>query len=142
MDAAILIIGNEVLSGRVRDENSPFLIGEFFDLGVRLGRIVTVPDDITAIGSVVAEVSARFNHVITCGGVGPTLDDVTFAGLAAGFQVPLTLEPTLERIIRDHLGDRVTEAHLRMATIPEGAQLVWAAGASWPGSPTRRRYRS
>ncbi len=132
MDAAILIIGNEVLSGRVRDENSPFLVDELRGLGVRLGRIITVPDDIPVIASVVSELSGQFDHVITCGGVGPTLDDVTFAGLAKGFGVPLTLEPTLERVVKEHLGDKVTDAHLRMATVPEGAQLVWATGTSWP----------
>ncbi len=128
----IIIIGNEILSGKVRDENSPFLIDDLRELGMPVGRVAVIPDTTEVIAEVVGRWARQFTHVVTCGGVGPTMDDVTFAGIADAFTCGLVTEPTLARIIREHLGDRVTEAHMRMALVPEGTELLWAEGQSWP----------
>ncbi len=135
--AAIVVIGNELLSGKVQDKNSPFLIGELRELGMPVKRIVTIPDEIDVIAGTVGECAATFAHVITCGGIGPTLDDVTFEGIARAFDVPLVTDPTLERIIREQVGDRITDAHLRMAQLPEGSELLWDGGLSWPATRIR-----
>ena len=125
--AAILIIGNEILSGKYRDENSPWLAAQLRALGIDLHRIVTLPDDVECIGRTVRELSDRFDHVFTSGGVGPTHDDLTMLGVAQGFGVPLERNPTLERLVRKHLRSPVTPAALRMADVPRGA-VLWADG--------------
>lgn len=135
--AAIVVIGNEVLSGKVRDENSPYLVGDLRELGVPVRRIATIPDEIDVIAETVRALSDGFAHVITCGGVGPTLDDVTFEGIARAFGLTIESEPTLERIIRDHFGDRLTDAHLRMARVPVGTELWWEEGLPWPATRVR-----
>src|SRR5215510_11496474 len=86
--AAILVIGDEILSGKTDDQNARLLIGELRELGVALRRIVTIPDDLEEVAAAVRELSARFDHVFTSGGVGPTHDDVTLAGVARAFDVP------------------------------------------------------
>jgi len=135
--AAIVVIGNEVLSDKVKDRNSPFLISELRGLGVAVKRVSTIPDEVDVIAETVGGLSTTFGHVITCGGVGPTLDDVTFEGVARAFDVELVPEPTLDRIIREHFGERVAEAHLRMARVPEGTELLWEDGMSWPATRVR-----
>ena len=82
--AGIVIIGNEVLSGKTQDTNSHFLCAELRQLGVDVRRISTIPDDIEIIGEEVAAFSQRFDLVFTTGGVGPTHDDVTIDGIAHG----------------------------------------------------------
>lgn len=125
--AAILIIGNEILSGKYRDENSPWLAQRLRSIGVDLGRIVTIPDDVDLIGRTVRELSDTFDLVFTSGGVGPTHDDLTMAGVAHGFGVPLVRHPTLEELLRSTMRREVTPAALRMADVPSGAQL-WNDG--------------
>lgn len=135
--AAIVVIGDEILSGKVQDRNSPFLISELRALGLPVKRVMTIPDDVEVIARTVRELAEAFAHVITCGGVGPTLDDVTFEGIARAFDVRLATEPTLERIIREHAGERTTPAHLRMARLPEGTELWWEEGFPWPATRMR-----
>lgn len=125
--AALLIIGNEILSGKYRDENSPWLAQRLRTLGIDLHRIVTIPDDVECIGRMVRDLSETFDHVFTSGGVGPTHDDLTMLGVARGFGVPLERHPVLEALVRKHLRSPVTPAALRMADVPRGAQL-WAEG--------------
>src|SRR5918996_5338937 len=84
--AGILVIGNEILSGKVVDTNSPYLCQELYTLGVEVRRITVVPDIIEVIASEVAAFSRTFDHVFTTGGVGPTHDDVTIAAVAHGLQ--------------------------------------------------------
>ncbi|MAB88124.1 MAG: hypothetical protein CMJ90_01530 [Planctomycetes bacterium] len=135
--AAIVVIGNEILSGKVQDRNSPFLIRELRELGVPVKRVATIPDEVDVIGETVRRYADRFAHVITCGGIGPTLDDVTFEGIARAFDLPLRPEPALERVIREHVGERITDAHLRMTKLPEGTELLWAEGLPWPATYIR-----
>ena len=122
--AGIVIIGNEVLSGKTQDTNSHFLCVELRRLGVEVQKISTIPDVIELIGREVVVFSEGFDHVFTTGGVGPTHDDVTIDGIAHGFGVPVVRHPDIERRMRQRLGADVNEARLRMANVPEGANLL------------------
>jgi molybdenum cofactor synthesis domain-containing protein len=122
--AGIVIIGNEVLSGKTQDTNSYFLCRELRLLGVEVQKISTIPDVIELIGREVAEFSGRFDLVFTSGGVGPTHDDVTIDGVAHGFGLRVVRHPDIERRMRQRLGADVNEARLRMASVPEGAELL------------------
>lgn len=122
--AGIIIIGNEVLSGKTQDTNSHFLCVELRQLGVEVQKISTIQDEIELIGQEVAYFSKRFNLVFTTGGVGPTHDDVTIEGIAQGFSVPVIRHPEIEDRMRQRLGRDVNEARLRMANVPEGAVLL------------------
>lgn len=122
--AGIVIIGNEVLSGKTRDTNSHFFCTELRQLGVEVQKISTIQDDIEIIGKEVAAFSDRFDYVFTSGGVGPTHDDVTIEGVAHGLGVRVVRHPDIERRMRQRLGNQVNEARLRMANVPEGAKLL------------------
>lgn len=122
--AGIIIIGNEVLSGKTQDINSYFLCTELRQLGVEVQKISTIPDVIELIGGEVAEFSRQFDWVFTTGGVGPTHDDVTIDGVAHGFGLRVVRHPDIERRMRQRLGADVNEARLRMANVPEGAELL------------------
>ncbi len=122
--AGIIIIGNEVLSGKTEDTNSRFLCRELRALGVDVRRISVIPDEIELIGKEAFAFSQQFDFVFTTGGVGPTHDDVTMAGIAHGFGVKVIRHPELERNLRDRHGTNINEARLRMAEMPEGAELV------------------
>jgi len=123
--AAIVIIGNEILSGKVKDENSHYLCRELRDLGVEVRSIVTIPDDTETIGTVVRQASEKYTWVFTSGGIGPTHDDLTVPSIAAGFQTPLVRSEKLANLISGYYGKEVNEAHLRMAMIPEGSELLF-----------------
>ena len=122
--AGIIIIGNEVLSGKTHDTNSHFLCVELRRLGVEVQKISTIQDEIDLIGEEVAYFSKRFDFVFTTGGIGPTHDDVTIEGIARGFSVPVVRHPEIENRMRQRLGGDVNEARLRMANVPEGAVLL------------------
>ena len=122
--AGIVIIGNEVLSGKTQDINSHFFCTELRQLGVEVQKISTISDEIELIGQEVAAFSKRFDWVFTSGGVGPTHDDVTIEGIAHGFGLKVVRHPDIERRMRQRLGADVNEARLRMANVPEGAELL------------------
>ncbi len=122
--AGIIIIGNEVLSGKTQDTNSHFLCQELRSLGVEVRRISVIPDEIELIGKEAAKFSQEFDLVFTTGGVGPTHDDVTMAGIARGFGIRVVRHPELERLLRERHGANINEARLRMAETPEGAELL------------------
>ena len=130
--AGMVAIGNEILSGKITDTNSPFLCRELHFLGIRLERIFTIPDDFALIGQVVREFSEAFTWVFTSGGIGPTHDDLTIPAIAAGFGVPAVRDPELERTIRAHYGARLTDDHLLMALVPQGAALIDIDGLYYP----------
>jgi len=138
--AGIVIIGNEILSGKFADENARFLIGELRDLGVRLQRIAVIPDDVEDIATTVRQCSDRFDLVFTSGGVGPTHDDVTMEGIARGFDTDVVLEPTLAEGIRKFFGPEKGERNLRLAEVPRGTELVPGEGLSWPVARFRNIY--
>ncbi|MBI5025856.1 MAG: competence/damage-inducible protein A [Nitrospirae bacterium] len=122
--AGIIIIGNEILSGKVRDINSPYLTDELRALGVNVLRISIIPDDIDEIGREVSEFSKKFDYAFTAGGVGPTHDDVTMAGIAKGFGLRIMRHPRLEEILRSRYGDSINDTILKMAEVPEGADII------------------
>jgi molybdenum cofactor synthesis domain-containing protein len=131
--AAILIIGEEILSGKVEEENARYLVQELRALGVQVRRIEVLPDIEGEIANSVLALSQRFDHLFTSGGVGPTHDDVTLPAVAAAFQMRLVRHPDLEVLIRQALGAQMHERELRMADIPEGARLLYGD----PPDPTR-----
>jgi molybdenum cofactor synthesis domain-containing protein len=138
--AGIVVIGDEILSGKFADENAAFLIRELRDLGVDLRRISIIPDDLDDIAATVPRFAARFNLVFTSGGVGPTHDDLTIEGIAKGFGTGITRHPELERRVRAYWGEKLAEANLRLADVPEGAELVFGADTTWPVVSYRNVY--
>jgi molybdenum cofactor synthesis domain-containing protein len=130
--AALVVIGNEILSGKVRDSNAYFTARELRGLGVELKRIAVVPDELAAIADEVAYCAAHFDFVITSGGVGPTHDDITMEGVAIAFKRKLIQHPELARLIQHHMGERANAASLRMAEVPEGAVLNDAGDIRFP----------
>src|SRR3954447_8276750 len=113
--AGIILIGDEILSGKVRDENAHYLIGELRTLGVDLRKITIIPDVLDEIAATVADFAGRFDHVFTSGGVGPTHDDLTMEGVARAFGGKVIRHPELEALLRGYYGDRLQERNLRMA---------------------------
>ena len=120
-----LIIGDEILTGKVRDANGPLLIDLCRDLGVCLERLVYIGDEIEVIATEVRSCSEQFDAVVTSGGVGPTHDDRTVAAVAHAFGVRVDRHPDLEAMIRAWWGKRFTDAALRMADMPEGSRLLY-----------------
>ncbi len=137
--AGIIIIGDEILSGKFAEENAQLLIEELRVLGVDLRRIVIIPDDVDDIAATVRDFSDRFDYVFTSGGVGVTHDDVTIAAVARGFGTRVVREPRLEQLVRDYWGPALPEANLRLAEIPEGAELV-GEDQRWPALRYRNVY--
>jgi FAD synthetase len=132
--AAILLIGNELLSGKVEDENARDLTRELRALGVTLARVEIIPDDTEEITETVRALAARYDLVFTSGGVGPTHDDVTLAAVGAAFGMPLARNAELEGLLRVGMGPRLHERDLRMADVPTGARLEYGTGAGTPAS--------
>lgn len=130
--AGLIVIGNEILSGKTQDSNSPFLARELRFLGVVLERILAIPDEFDLIANTVREYSERFTWVFTSGGIGPTHDDITVAAIAAGFGVPVVMEPRLEDALRKHYRERLTKDHLQMAKVPQGSELIEVPGLAYP----------
>jgi molybdenum cofactor synthesis domain-containing protein len=130
--AAILVIGDEILSGKTEDQNARLLIGELRELGVAVRRVLVIPDDLEEVATAVRELSGRFDHVFTSGGVGPTHDDVTIAGIARAFEAPIIRHPNLEARLKSYFGADVDESRLRMADVPEGAELILPEDTRWP----------
>lgn len=138
--AAILVIGDEILSGKVEDTNARLLIGELRELGVALRRILIIPDDVETVSAAVCELSLGFDHVFTSGGVGPTHDDVTIKGIAQAFDKPVIRHPELERRLQAHFGANADESKLRMADVPENAELLELPDWRWPVLVCRNVY--
>ncbi|MBB4268142.1 competence/damage-inducible protein A [Roseospira visakhapatnamensis] len=131
--AALIIIGNEILSGRTQDTNARHLAERLGRAGIRLREIRVVPDETEAIVAAVNALRPRVDHVFTTGGIGPTHDDITAAALATAFGVPLIRHPDAVAILTDHYGDALTEARLKMAETPEGAALIDNPVSAAPG---------
>jgi molybdenum cofactor synthesis domain-containing protein len=130
--AAALVIGNEILSGKIVDTNTTFLARGLFELGIELRRVVVCPDEIATISRDLSELRSAHDIVFTSGGVGPTHDDVTIEGVADSFEKPVVRSEAVEKMIRHYYGDRTTDAHLRMANMPEGAEMIRSSEAPWP----------
>lgn len=130
--AAALVIGNELLTGKIREANVEVLARELFALGIALRRVVFCADELADIALEVGELGARHDWVFTSGGVGPTHDDVTVAAVAVAFGRQLERSAELEALLREYFGPRTNAEHLRMADVPAGARLLAAPGSRWP----------
>jgi molybdenum cofactor synthesis domain-containing protein len=123
--ACVLIIGNEILSGRTPDANLVFLARGLTELGIRLREARVIADDTGVIVSTVNEVRGVFDYVFTTGGIGPTHDDITAQSVAEAFGVALIVHPEAKRLLETHYPPgHLNEARLRMAMVPEGAVLL------------------
>jgi len=131
--AGILIIGNEILSGKVQDENLPYLLPQLRQLGVSVERVHILPDVVELIADEVRTFSKAFTYVLTTGGVGPTHDDVTMEGVASAVGCALVPHPRMEELLRTALKGKPTNAsQLKMCMLPEGAQLIETADLWFP----------
>lgn len=128
--AAVLLIGNELLTGKIRDENGWFLSRVCRRRGIELVEVRTVGDGLDTIGQALGELLLRAPLVFTSGGVGPTHDDCTLEAIAAATERPLRRNSIIEASLRSYYGDRLTEEALTMADLPEGTVL--RAGDKWP----------
>ena len=128
----IVVIGNEVLSGKVDDINSTWLMKGLRELGGRIERVVIIPDDVEIIAEQVALFARLFDVVFTSGGVGPTHDDMTFLGVARAFDRPLRRNAEMVEVIEKFFAGRDPTAYMKMADLPEGVELVWTPGMPFP----------
>ena len=138
--AGIILIGNEILSGKIEDANAAYLCRELRELGVEVRRIAVIPDEIALIAEEVAAFSKAFDLVFTSGGVGPTHDDVTIEGVARAMGVAVVRHPALVGLLERYYRDTLTDAALRMAEIPEGAELITGNGLRFPNIAMRNVY--
>ncbi len=153
--AGVLVIGNEILSGKVVDANSPYLCRELRALGVDVRRVLTIPDEIELIAREVRAMSEAFDWVFTSGGIGPTHDDLTMEGVSHAFGVPLEVNESMAARMERALGVPLNPSQLKMSMLPRGASLV-DSGDLWfpvvivrnvhvfPGIPEllRRKFES
>jgi molybdenum cofactor synthesis domain-containing protein len=138
--AGILVIGNEILSGKVADANAGYLCRELRGLGVDVRRLTVIPDEVEVIAHEVAAQSRAWDLVFTSGGVGPTHDDVTIDGVARAMGVRVVRDPRLVELLGRFYRDRLNEARLKMADVPEGAELVAADSLVFPAIVMRNVY--
>jgi molybdenum cofactor synthesis domain-containing protein len=136
--ACLLIIGNEVLSGRTRDANLQFLATRLGELGIPLREVRVIPDVPQTISATVNEVRAKHDHVFTTGGIGPTHDDITSECVAAAFGVPWVVHEETRALMAEDYARRAppvefNAARLRMATLPLGAVPIRCTMTTAPG---------
>jgi len=132
--AALVVVGEEILSGRTKDENIFYNAGYLARIGISLREVRVVRDLEPEIVTAVNELRPRFTYVFTTGGIGPTHDDVTTDAIAKAFGVPVVVDPRAVAAMRQHFSDKdLTPARLRMARIPEGAELIDNAISRAPG---------
>lgn len=125
--AAMLVIGDEILSGRTRDSNMHHLAGELTKQGIDLKEVRVVSDDRAAITDAVRALAEDYDSVFTSGGIGPTHDDITADCIAAAFGVPISIRDDARALLEAHYaktGLELNTARLRMARIPDGAVLI------------------
>jgi len=131
--AALVIIGDEILSGRTQDANLAYLARWLNIQGIRLKEARVVPDEMAAIGQAVTACLDAHDYVFTTGGIGPTHDDITVDAVAQALGLPVVLHPEAVEVLTRYYGDRITEARLRMARVPEGAELIANPETGAPG---------
>ena len=134
--AALIVIGDEILSGRTKDVNIGTIADFCTDLGIELSEVRVVPDIEDEIVAAVNAVRGRYTYVFTTGGIGPTHDDITADAVAKAFGVALPINPEARAMLEQRwkdTGTEVNEARLRMARIPEGASLIVNSVSAAPG---------
>lgn len=138
--AGIILIGNEILSGKIADANAAFLCRELRALGVEVRKISVIPDEVDLIAAEVREFSEALDVVFTSGGVGPTHDDVTMEGVARAVGTRVIRHPRLVALLEGYYKGPVNEARLRLAEVPEGAELVSDGSLMFPAVAVRNVY--
>ncbi|GBF98909.1 FAD synthase [Raphidocelis subcapitata] len=128
--AGLVVVGDEILSGKVTDVNTPFLCRELRSIGWVVSKVVMVPDEVAAIAQEVALLAGEVDVVLTSGGVGPTLDDVTVEAVAQAFGTNIIRNPEIEESLMAFFGDDLTEAHLKMADTPEDFTTLLSPAAT------------
>ena len=134
--AALVVIGDEILSGRTQDRNIAQVAAWLNDQGIRLAEVRVVPDDQRRIAEAVNALRGAHDYLFTTGGIGPTHDDITVDSIAAAFGVPVVVHLEARRILEEYYaarGSDVTEARLRMARVPQGAELIANPTSGAPG---------
>lgn len=134
--AAMLVIGDEILSGRTRDSNMHHLAGQLSEAGIDLKEVRVVGDESDTIIAGVQALSQVYEHVFTSGGIGPTHDDITANCIAAAFDATIDVRDDARAILAEHYaksGTELNEARLRMARIPAGANLIENPVSAAPG---------
>jgi len=130
--AAAVIIGTEVLTAKVQDQNGPRLIRRLRERGIPLHSVETIPDDVDVIVDAVSRARARARYVFTSGGIGPTHDDVTVRAVALALGRPVVRLPEMEALLATHHPDGASGAALRLAEAPEGTRLLPSEGSWFP----------
>lgn len=134
--AALLVIGDEILSGRTHDKNIAQVASWLQVQGIRLTEVRVVADDMDAIVAAVNALRTSYDYLFTTGGIGPTHDDISVDAVAAALGVPVIVHPRARAILEDYYKDKeggLTEARLRMARTPEGADLIENPMSGAPG---------
>jgi len=132
--AAVLVIGNEILSGRTQDVNLNWIATKLVARGIKLAEARVVPDIEDEIVAAVRALSGRYDYVFTTGGIGPTHDDITADSIAKAFGVPVIVHPEAKALLERHYGaGNVSDARMRMARVPEGAVLIENPVSKAPG---------
>jgi molybdenum cofactor synthesis domain-containing protein len=134
--AAILVIGDEILSGRTKDKNIGYIAEHCTNIGIQVKEVRVVPDDESEIVSAVNALRARYSYVFTTGGIGPTHDDITADSVAKAFGVKIDVDERALSLMRPYYekrGIELTPARLRMARLPEGSVLVHNSISIAPG---------
>ena len=133
--AGLLVIGDEILSGRTQDLNVAPIAAWLNLQGIMLMEVRMVPDDVAAIAEAVSALRATYDYLFTTGGIGPTHDDITVDAIAAALGVPVVIHPKARAALEAYYATRggATEARLRMARVPEGAELIENALSGAPG---------
>jgi len=131
--AGLVIIGDEILSGRTQDANLAYLAKWLGVQGIRLKEVRVVADEMDAIGAAVTALSSAHDYCFTTGGIGPTHDDITVDAIAAALGLRVVVHPDAEAILAGYYGDKLNDARLRMARTPEGAALIHNPRTKAPG---------
>lgn len=124
--AALVLVGNEILSGKIRDDNGTYLLRELRELGVEMRRVEVVPDEEDLIVDAVQRCRSCAAHVFTSGGIGLTHDDITVPSVARALDRPVVHHPEIMAMLRAHYGE-LDEFRRRLAEVPEGAELLWGS---------------
>jgi molybdenum cofactor synthesis domain-containing protein len=125
VNASLLIIGDEILSGRTKDANLAYLAEWLNEVGIQLAEVRVVPDIEGEIAEAVNALRGKYDYLFTTGGIGPTHDDITVDSIAAAFGVPVVTHPEAYRMMEEYYGaDKFTEARKRMTRVPEGGELI------------------
>lgn len=132
--AALLVIGDEILSGRTKDKNIGFIAAHCTGIGIQLREVRIVPDNEPAIIAAVNALRIAYTYVYTTGGIGPTHDDITADSIARAFGVSIGIDARAAALLREHYTEAgLTQVQLRMARIPEGATLIENSVSKAPG---------